>query len=432
MARLITILLLLLLILINKLLFRTFFTPSGTLSCMWLALVLGQQILASDMYYGYSTCAFIISLVIFFVIGEFTMILLLPRKFLSYDYIKDYKRYDSIKISLGNIIFLVGTLSIFGSMLYLIQFVRLFGSLQGLIGAGWTIREALSNSTLSIPVWINYMSMLSYLGVIFSLVYWIYFGYRKVLIMPFIAIVIYGFAQVGRAGTIILLLDIFVGSYWYQKIRGYSSLDLRLLRRLGGVIAAVVILFILVEMMRYQTFDFNSENISKIYNSFIIYAFGGLGSFTYYLNTVFSNEYLTLGRYTFSSLYQLLGIHGQEIGVYEQYLPMYASRTEVTNVYTAFRPLLEDFGFLGASLFMYFLGFIFAWVYRKASIGKPYAIALIIPLYTFLLFSIIAPLTQFNSFLASILFPPIILKILVNSKFQSRRVKLVWKKHKFG
>ena len=167
-------------------------------------------------------------------------------------------------------------------------------------------------------------------------------------------------------------------------------------------------------MFRYQNFEINSDSLVDITNVFSIYTFGGVAGFSSYLSDIhsFSSE-LTYGRYTFSSLYNILGIVKAEPGIYDQYLNISPKKT--ANIYSIFRPLLEDFGYFGMIIWAFFLGFISNFVFYKAINGSMIAISLAISIYIYLMFSFIAPLTQFNSFLLSCFLGPIIIQL---SKFQ--------------
>lgn len=53
-----------------------------------------------------------------------------------------------------------------------------------------------------------------------------------------------------------------------------------------------------------------------------------------------------------------------------------------TNVYTAFRPLIEDFTFGGSLLFLFFIGLITGWAYRRISFGATLPVPLLVMFYT--------------------------------------------------
>jgi hypothetical protein len=108
-------------------------------------------------------------------------------------------------------------------------------------------------------------------------------------------------------------------------------------------------------------------------------------------------------------LYNILGIVKSEPGVYDQYLNV--SPKQIANIYSIFRPLLENFGYLEMIIWAFFLGFISNFIFYKAINDSMIAISI----YIYLMFSFIAPLTQFNSFLLSCFLGPVIIQL---SKFQ--------------
>jgi len=53
-----------------------------------------------------------------------------------------------------------------------------------------------------------------------------------------------------------------------------------------------------------------------------------------------------------------------------------------TNVYTAFRPLIEDFTFGGSLLFLFLIGLIMGWAYRRIAFGGILPVPLLVMFYT--------------------------------------------------
>jgi oligosaccharide repeat unit polymerase len=125
--------------------------------------------------------------------------------------------------------------------------------------------------------------------------------------------------------------------------------------------------------------------------------------------TVFSDwfsEYLrsttqpTLGRYTFAGPAEALGLGNRIGGLFET--TYFLSFGESSNIYTAFRPLIEDFTLPGALAFLLLLGFGAGLGFRAVSRGGWWAVPLLLTFYAVTLWSPITWLLLYNSELAAV------------------------------
>ena len=165
-------------------------------------------------------------------------------------------------------------------------------------------------------------------------------------------------------------------------------------------------------MLRAQNFSFESDIVSQGFTSFKAYLFGGIAAFTTYLNQGLAED-LGWGRFSFSSLYELLGIHKNEVGVYTDYLRVSEINVnETTNIFTAFRQFMDDFGIIGTVFFMMFLGAISHIFFQKATRGDMSSIAFMIVFYTFLFHTPLLSITVHNSVLISAILPYFLIKTL--------------------
>jgi oligosaccharide repeat unit polymerase len=294
----------------------------------------------------------------------------------------------------------------------LFVFIKHFGTLLDLVTAGWEVREAMYGGQIELPLAIRTLSLVGYAAVPFALVYWIRYGYKNFLLLPFLSVILFGLTQVGRAGMLMVTLQVFFASFWRDKHKGRQYVDMRFGKRIVVILLVIICIFFLGQLLREQTFVIDQEIIQAQLLNFKYYAFGGMSAFGYYLDNRIGDEDLTGGRYTFSSIYQLLGIHAQEMGIYNQYLPATYDGFVNVNIYTAFRPMIEDFGLFGAVMFMFSLGLISSIGFRLALRGSLSAIAFVIIIYTYLAFTVLAPLTQFSSYLVSIIIVPFTLAIM--------------------
>lgn len=109
---------------------------------------------------------------------------------------------------------------------------------------------------------------------------------------------------------------------------------------------------LLIFSMMLRIGEINSSTLSVVLQKFIIYAFGDVQSFDTWISTYYKpSDGMSLGAQTFLGISNLIGVAVKTQGVYSS-LPGTAS-----NVYTAFRGVVSDFGIIGGIVFTSILGF---------------------------------------------------------------------------
>lgn len=400
---------------VRKLFSNTYLTPTGILCGMWMLILLLKVIMAPEFYFSYEAVFYIFNFSLFFLIGEVLFYFLSKYKTENIDQIEPFDEIsESAKISLKKYIIWISFISLFGSLFYLKAFVDHFGSFGEFLIAGELIRKDLFDGNISIPAISLFAMLLSYSAINLSMVYYSKYGFAWFQVIPFLSVLILSFSQAARAGLVIVIFQMLSGKIFRLFNQNEVNVELKLLKPLMYIVPMLFMIFTLIESFRYQAYDYNSERAEFTKNSFNVYTFGGVSGFSNYLDVVHkTTNDLTYGRYTFSSLYGLLGIAKTETGIYEQYLNV--SPTQTANIYSIFRPLLEDFGFLGMLIWALLLGMIANFFFRYSLRGSLIGISVCISLYIYLMFSFIAPLTQFNSFILSCFLSPFIIYI---SKFR--------------
>lgn len=167
-------------------------------------------------------------------------------------------------------------------------------------------------------------------------------------------------------------------------------------------------------MLRSQNLSFDSEIINQGLITFKAYLFGGIAGFTSYLRDyqLPGLNDLGWGRYSFSSLYDLLGIQKNTLGIYTNYLRKSDADVMGINIFTAFRQFIDDFGILGTTFFMFLMGSISHVFFRKSIKGNFSAIAVMIVFYSFLVHTPFLTITVHNSILISAILPFFVLKFV--------------------
>lgn len=425
----ISLLSLLLIFLFRKSFSKYYFTPTGFLTATWIVF-LGLKLLFARDYYLSNTAAILFVIFIFsFFLGEFFMFSytsskknsIISRNINLVNLELELKVFKTEKIikRFDKIILTIGSLSLIGSMLYVYSFVGYFGSVLNVLTAGWALRGALEE--INIPLFIRAILMLGYSSVILTLIYFILYNkFKWYFLFSYISMLIMGITQAGRAGFMMILFQIFITIYWrevFTKLIGNednfnfsNSPEYKLIKSSLRLVLFVGVIFIGGDMLRSQNFSFDAEIIGQGLSSFKSYLFGGIAAFSTYVNDYKLGE-LGWGRFSFSSLYDLLGIHKNTIGIYTDYLRISSEDiTADTNIFTAFRQFMDDFGIFGTIIFMFILGAISFVFFRKASKGDLPSIAVMIVFYTFLFHTPLLSITVHNSVLISIIFPYFILK----------------------
>lgn len=416
MAHLVLIVLLLIVFCLRKLFSKTYLTPTGILCGIWILILSLKVISAPDFYFSYEAGFYIFSFTLFFFIGELLFYFLSKENQADdnneirvfYEYGEDYK--DRLK----RYTIWISFISLLGSLFYLKAFVNHFGSFAEFLIAGELIRVDLFDGNIPIPAFALFSMLLSYSAINLSMVFYSKYGFAWFQTIPFLSVLILSFSQAARAGLVIVIFQILAGKIFRLLNTNDRKIEMKLLKPLLYIIPTLLIIFTLIESFRYQSYEFDSDRAEFTKNSFNVYTFGGISGFSTYLDEVHtaSND-LTYGRYTFSSLYSLLGIAKAETGIYEQYLNV--SPTHTANIYSIFRPLLEDFGYLGMLIWALILGMIANFSFRHSLKGALIGTSICVSLYIYLMFSFIAPLTQFNSYLLSCFLSPFIIQM---SKFR--------------
>lgn len=166
-----------------------------------------------------------------------------------------------------------------------------------------------------------------------------------------------------------------------------------------SIIVIILLLFILFVSMIFRTGEYGDNIVEQIKIKFITYGFASFSAFDNWLINSQKEPY-TFGRYTFYSIFNLLGIATRKQGVYD----LIGEGVVKTNVFTMFRGNIQDFGIIGTFLLYLFFGFISAYSKNKFCKNSSPLAGCILALAIFTIFYgiIISPLT-FSSYMFSFL-----------------------------
>lgn len=223
---------------------------------------------------------------------------------------------------------------------------------------------------------------------------------RLLALVSFLPAVAVTILQTTKASTL-FAMTLWLSSYFAMRLRQgklavFTKAHLLVALSLG---ALLTVFFFAVGLARLATTDVTL--ISTVYGDLTSSAFGHMtvlsGWLTDYTNSPFSP---TLGKVTFSGPLELLGF-GQRIpGLFENIIDLVAGQT--TNIYTGFRPLIQDFTMPGALMVLALVGVVGGIGFRKVAAGQSSALPLLIIAYVTIFWTPITWFWIYNSLTATV------------------------------
>lgn len=310
----------------------------------------------------------------------------------------NYKKIDFYSIRhrqlLINITYLLVLGSIVGAIYYSVNFINEFGGIYQLITAGWRIRERMSEGELGSDLLINGLTMLAYPALFISL-YNMLLGYgSRFVIVSAIPLLITSVSQAARAGLILIIMMIFATLILKYIIKKEEEKIFFM-----GIKISILLILVFVIGLLYRD---NNVGTELIFNSARDYSLGGFMGFNAWIA---SSEFTwpSLGKYTFASIYLKFVPGGLPIGYYDKYFEI-CSDGAVTNIFSMYRSLIEDFSYLGAIFLSFMAGFFIKLSVNRIIQGKTHYFPLYLYLMTGLLYSFVAPITQHTSLIIALFF----------------------------
>ena len=218
---------------------------------------------------------------------------------------------------------------------------------------------------------------------------------RVLALFTLLPAVAYSFLTAARAPAL-LGLTCWLGGYLAMCRMGEKGhAALFSWKRVGWfltVAASLLLGFVLVDGLRGMNWskDFTLEVKESHMTNYI---FGSPAAFAHwYAHQIPGTR--NWGGETFAGLYAILGLNHRVVGVYYETSNLVG--TEVTNVYTAFRMLVEDFAVPGAALASVALGFFAGLTYSSHAFRFSGTFLFLSAFYAFIMFSPLQSLFSFN------------------------------------
>lgn len=230
--------------------------------------------------------------------------------------------------------------------------------------------------------------------------YWCYFSILPALLISLTQAVKLGFITSVVLFSIGVLVSSYANNNSYFRIRPITILKISL--------SSVVFFSFLFLSMVFRTGKFDLDTIHEISEKFMTYAFGHLPAFDLWFAQNIGDIKLSGGVKTFYGISNFLGMAVRKQGIFTE--PCIFGKNNFsgmwTNIYTVFRFILEDFGFLG-SLFMLFLtGSIsgHSWLMIKKQTNILFFQTILIAILFFVLMSFLSSTFAYTSYIVTIIF----------------------------
>ena len=207
--------------------------------------------------------------------------------------------------------------------------------------------------------------------------------------------------QTTKAATLFAIC-LWLATYFAARLRqGELAVFTRGHLLVAGLFGALLTAFFFaVQLARLAVLD--SSLLGLVMEKLVTSAFGHMTAFSQWLTEYPDQPFApTLGTYTFAGPLEMLG-YGQRIpGIYPTIIELVTG--DNTNVYTAFRPLIEDFTMPGALAVLSLLGFVGGVGFRMVAIGRWSAVPLLIAAYTTIMWTPVTWFWLYNSLTATVL-----------------------------
>ena len=223
------------------------------------------------------------------------------------------------------------------------------------------------SSTLSSILGIIPNCLVLYTGIVQG----IYGIKKRFLLLSFIPEALILITANTKSGMIAAVIFYTAGFCVGYILRFHNDFYLRRKQFLYVLFLGCVIIFLLYLSMVFRLGAFNKSNFVIAGKKFSSYAFGHIVAFDQWFRKKPQIDEYTLGRYTFYSIFDQLGIYKREQGIYHE-LINHAGIS--TNVYTIYRGFITDFSCIGTVVIHIILGFIAGRITCKIKLNKISAI----------------------------------------------------------
>tara|TARA_Y100000741_G_C18254317_1_gene558379 strand:- start:187 stop:1416 length:1230 start_codon:yes stop_codon:yes gene_type:complete len=223
------------------------------------------------------------------------------------------------------------------------------------------------------------------------------FKIKAIAFSPLLAALLLGIIEGARSSILLGLILFFSAWLSSQTINeNYKNNNQIFKVILGGIFFTVgfTLLFIIIQWLR-QGMD--SIVYELIYDRVQAYFFGYLAAFTQWVVNIEGNS-IGGGLTTFAGPFNLIGIIERPLGFYE---PISISSGISTNIFTAFRGIVNDFSISGSIIIVFIIGFISQVFFQNITPKKIISTLPLSMFYAFTLYSPLISIFHYNSIMFS-------------------------------
>lgn len=342
--------------------------PAALLMLLWSFVFVTTSIFAPDYYFSVPAGFLLYVLILNFALGGFVG---------TYSAKRDFRRNEAVtglafKIKGLSAVLFLGVLLGFSAVAYVL-------ASQGVAAASFTDVDTLAETAhdfsvaryeddYRIPAVARLLLSLNYVAISFSGIaagagqslVWKESGLRRrlLLVLPLVPQVVLAIVMTTRAQVLfemIVWMSFYLTAAIYSKDRLIHKLfKFKKIFILSSVGAFVLFLFVALQFLRGGITDL--DRIWEILEHIRKWPFGSIAGFSVWFDSEKAGSDLSFGFYTFTGIFDLLGIKQRETGLYLDYVDLGGGA--YGNVYSIFRGFIEDFGGVGACIFLFFVGFV--------------------------------------------------------------------------
>lgn len=216
--------------------------------------------------------------------------------------------------------------------------------------------------------------------------------------------------KMGMIASFILFFAAYiVCSYTYGlPIRMKGKIILRFALVIAGFLGTLFI------SMVFRTGEVTEKTILEISEKFVSYAVGHMHNIDMWY-TSYQPTDLTWGSRTFLGISNILGIEERVQGIYPEFLNVGKNGFfGISNTYTIFRPLVEDFGEVGAMVAMFIMGIIGNMALKAVTAHRAtiFNQVVLVALFAYLMWSFSASFYAYTTYLAMFVVAYILLNLI--------------------
>lgn len=246
-------------------------------------------------------------------------------------------------------------------------------------------------------------------------------GKKKILsYLAILPAIISGLAQGAKMGIItnifLYLIGILVGCQLFNKA---ISINFKILFK--GIIIFILFLALMVMTMMFRIGRFDIDTMFVVFGRATSYILGHLPAFDIWFSSHEDSIFnLALGGKTIFGITNTLGLLERKQGLFEEAIRI-SNDGSLTNVYSYFRIMIEDFGVIGSLFYMYIMGCLSRIVYdnfiRKHHLY--FTSTLMCGIYFFISWSFATSVYVYMTYIAMIIYIYIIFRATIIKRFSS-------------